>query len=152
VYDEPEISTLGSESYDVISMWHVLEHVSDINQRIGDIYRLLKPGGYFIAALPNPQSWDAKHYRKYWAAWDVPRHLFHFSEKNIVQLSEKQLFKFEKSYPLNWDAYYISLVSEQYKGNKFPYWAALKNGIQSNQKGKTGLGYSSMIYFFRKKA
>ena len=150
IFDENAISKLDEGSFDVITMWHVLEHVNDINTRIRDVYRLLKKGGYFIAALPNPNAWDAGYYKKYWAAWDLPRHLFHFSEKNIVQLSEKHQFKYIKMYPMKWDAYYISLVSEQYKGNPFPYFKAIQNGRRSNKKAVLGQGYSSMIYLFQK--
>lgn len=150
VLDEPEITKLDTATFNLVTMWHVLEHVSDINQRVAEVFRLLKPGGYFIAALPNPKSWDAEHYQEYWAAWDVPRHLFHFSEHNIIQLSEKHGFKFNKSVPMTLDSYYISLVSEQYRGRHFPYFVALKNGSRSNKLAKTGAGYSSMIYIFQK--
>lgn len=150
VFKEDHIEKIQEESFDVVSMWHVLEHVSDINERLKQIHRILKPGSYFFAALPNYLSWDAKHYKEYWAAWDVPRHLFHFSEKNIIQLSEKQGFKFIRSVPMVWDSTYISLVSERNMGNKIPYIKALLNGMKSNRLGKGSSGYSSMIYIFQK--
>lgn len=150
VNDEPHISTFKNENFDVVTMWHVLEHVPDINERMKQIYRVLKKGGYAFIALPNYLSWDAQYYKKYWAAWDVPRHLYHFSERNIIQLSEKQGFKYVKSHPMKWDSYYISLVSEQYKGNKIPYIQSVVNGMKSNTKAKMQQGYSSMIYIFQK--
>ncbi|MBN2614277.1 MAG: methyltransferase domain-containing protein [Bacteroidales bacterium] len=151
VYGEDQIPTIENESYDVITMWHVLEHVSNLNERISDIHRILKNKGNFVAAVPNFLSWDAQHYGSYWAAWDLPRHLFHFSQKNIIQLTEKHGFKYIKSIPMVWDSYYISLMSEQYKGNRLPYFNAIKNGMKSNSKGrKNGNGYSSMIYIFEK--
>jgi 2-polyprenyl-3-methyl-5-hydroxy-6-metoxy-1,4-benzoquinol methylase len=150
VFDEKEISKFSKNTFDVITMWHVLEHVNDINGRVQDIFSLLKKGGYFIAALPNPAAWDAQHYKQYWAAWDLPRHLFHFSQKNIIQLSEIHGFKHVNTYPMKWDAYYISLMSEQYKGHSFPYFNAIKNGMKSNNHAVSGRGYSSMIYLFQK--
>lgn len=151
VYEEQYIAEIKDQSQDVVTLWHVLEHVPDLNQRIQEIYRMLQKGGFFLAAVPNYLSWDAWHYGPYWAAWDLPRHLFHFSEQNMVQLAEKHGFKFIKSIPMVWDSYYISLISEQYKGTKIPYFKAIMNGIRSNTQGrKKGIGYSSMIYIFEK--
>ena len=151
VYNEDKIPEFKDRSFDVVTMWHVLEHVPDLNQRLQEIYRMLNKGGYYFAAVPNFLSWDAQHYGSFWAAWDLPRHLFHFSEQNIVQLAEKHGFKYVKSEPMIWDSYYISLVSEQYKGNRMPYFKALKNGLKSNsQARKKNIGYSSMIYLFEK--
>lgn len=151
VHDENQIFKIEDLTFDIITMWHVLEHVPDPNQRIREIFRMLKSGGQFLAAVPNYLSWDAVHYGPYWAAWDVPRHLFHYSESNMIQLAEKHGFKYIKSVPMVLDSYYISLVSERYKGTKFPYFKAINNGLKSNREGrKKGFGYSSMIYLFEK--
>lgn len=150
VHDEKHIPNIINESFDVVTMWHVLEHVSDINHQVSEVYRILKHDGIFIVALPNPLSWDALHYKECWAAFDVPRHLYHFMPDNIIQLSEKQKFKHVLMVPMMWDSFYVSLLSEKYLGVKFPYIKALINGYRSNRNAKKGHGYSSMIYIFKK--
>ncbi|MBE0649448.1 MAG: class I SAM-dependent methyltransferase [Bacteroidales bacterium] len=150
IQDEPGLKSLAEQTFDVVTMWHVLEHVANLNDRIEVIFKLLKKSGYLIIALPNMNSWDAKHYGKYWAAYDVPRHLHHFSKSTITALVEKHQFRFRESIPMKMDAYFISMLSEKYLKKNNPYLSALKNGVRSNAKAKKSGEYSSLIYVFQK--
>lgn len=150
VEDEPGLKKFEESSFDVISMWHVLEHVSDLQDRIRVIHKLLKPSGYLVIALPNLNSWDALHYKEYWAAYDVPRHLHHFSQRAIDKLVTGKGFKFLEAVPMKMDAYFISMLSEQYLGKHNRFLYAAINGFHSNQKAKKSGEYSSLIYVFQK--
>jgi SAM-dependent methyltransferase len=110
-----EISVLENNSFDVITMWHVLEHVPNLELQIQELKRLLKPTGTLIVAVPNFKSYDAKHYKEFWAAFDVPIHFWHFSKKAIQLLFEKVDMKLEKVLPMKFDSFYVSLLSEKYK-------------------------------------
>jgi 2-polyprenyl-3-methyl-5-hydroxy-6-metoxy-1,4-benzoquinol methylase len=111
-----DLPRLTSNSYDCITLWHVLEHFHDPVKYLSDIKRLLKPGAVCIVALPNSNSYDAKYYKSYWAAWDVPRHLWHFNPATFRHLAEKEGFRFEKIRSLPLDVFYISQLSEKYRG------------------------------------
>jgi 2-polyprenyl-3-methyl-5-hydroxy-6-metoxy-1,4-benzoquinol methylase len=151
VSDEPDIRNFESGSMDMVTMWHVLEHVPDINQRMADIFRLLKIDGVAFIALPNHASYDAAYYYRYWAAWDVPRHLFHFSRKSLPALAAKHEFRVVDILPMPFDAYYVSLLSEKYMTGKSSYFNAILRGFISNQKARSGSGeYSSLIYVLKK--
>ena len=116
---KPEmISSLEQESFDCITLWHVLEHFQDPFSYIREIRRLLKPGGICIAAMPNCQSYDAIHYGPYWAAYDVPRHLWHFNRDTFERFSLKAGLKIIELRTLPLDVFYISMLSEKYKGTK----------------------------------
>jgi len=150
--DSDETLSSGNESIDVITMWHVLEHMEDPAKQFQTNYQLLKADGLLVVALPNYESWDAYHYGKFWAAYDVPRHLFHFSQESLTQLSERSGFRVEEIRPLKLDAYYISLLSEKYAHGKMNYFSAILNGWQSNKAAKKGkFGYSSWVYILKKK-
>lgn len=136
------------QSFDVISMWHVLEHVYNLQEDLTKIVSLVKQDGVLIIAVPNYTSFDARYYREYWAAYDVPRHLYHFSPKSIIPLVESKGMKFEKMLPMKFDSYYVSMLSEKYKGGSL--LKAMRIGFLSNVKAKEGLS-SSQIYIFRKK-
>ena len=150
IEDEPALKNFQQNSLDVISMWHVLEHVSNLKERINVVYNLLKPSGYLIIALPNLKSWDAKYYKNYWAAFDVPRHLSHFSQSTIKKLVTVQGFKFAKMIPMKMDAYFISMLSEKYLGKHNRFLYAAINGFRSNKSAKKSGEYSSLIYVFQK--
>lgn len=109
---------LKPESVDAITLWHVLEHIDTIPQHFSQFRRLLKPQGVLLVAVPNHTSFDARRYRTKWAAYDVPRHLWHFSPQTMSALAKKEGFRIIKSYPLFLDAFYISLLSEQLQGAK----------------------------------
>ena len=130
-------------------MWHVLEHLPNLEAQIGNIKDLLKPKGRLIVAVPNYKSYDAKHYRAHWAAYDVPRHLWHFSQSGINKLFSKFGFKVEKTLPMAFDAYYVSLLSEKYKSGFMNPFKAFWIGAVSNLKAKRSGEYSSLIYIIK---
>lgn len=144
-------SELENHSVDVISMWHVLEHIPDLDKQIKELKRLLKPTGTLIIAVPNFKSFDAKHYGKFWAAYDVPIHFWHFSKTAIKLLFEKEEMKLEKVLPMKFDSFYVSLLSEKYKSGKMNFVKAFLIGVQSNWKAKKNFEYSSHIYILKNK-
>lgn len=146
-----EISSLENNSLDVITMWHVLEHVPDLEHQIQELKRLLKPTGTLIVAVPNYKSFDANHYKTFWAAYDVPIHFWHFSKKSIQLLFEKVDMKLEKILPMKFDSFYVSLLSEKYKTGKMNYIKAFFVGLKSNWKAKATKEYSSHIYVLKNK-
>jgi len=144
-------SELENHSFDVISMWHVLEHVPDLDKQIKELKRLLKPTGTLIIAVPNFKSFDAKHYGKFWAAFDVPIHFWHFSKTAIQLLFEKEEMKLEKVLPMKFDSFYVSLLSEKYKSGKMNFIKAFFIGLQSNWRARMNFEYSSHIYILKNK-
>ena len=134
--------------YDIITMWHVLEHVSSLEETLSQLRSTLNPNGYMVIAVPNINSHDAEVYKEFWAAYDVPRHLWHFTEETIISLLESYEMTFVKSIPMFFDAYYISLVSARYK--KASKTKALITAFISNCKARmNNQGASSQIYVFR---
>ncbi|MCP2026383.1 2-polyprenyl-3-methyl-5-hydroxy-6-metoxy-1,4-benzoquinol methylase [Flavobacterium sp. HSC-32F16] len=144
-----EISELENNSFDVITMWHVLEHVPNLEFQIQELKRLLKPTGTLIIAVPNFKSFDAKHYGEFWAAFDVPIHFWHFSKKAIKSLFEKVDMKLEKVLPMKFDSFYVSLLSEKYKTGKMNFIRAFFIGLRSNLKASSTKEYSSHIYVLK---
>ena len=143
-------SDLDDASIDVITMWHVLEHVPDVEKQIVELNRLLKPGGTILIAVPNFNSFDAEYYGTFWAAYDVPRHLWHFSKTAIKSLFQKQGLQLVQVLPMKFDAFYVSMLSEKYKSGKMNYFKALYIGLKSNWSAKRSLEYSSHIYVLKK--
>ncbi len=136
---------------DAVTMWHVLEHVADLESLFELFSIKLKPGGVLIIAVPNCESYDAIYYREYWAAYDVPRHLYHFTPKTIESLIVSKGYRLEKVMPMIFDSFYVSMLSEKYKTGKVNYIKAFIIGLRSNAKAiKTGKEFSSQIYVFRK--
>lgn len=148
--DPSETVTLSDASFDVITMWHVLEHVDDLHGQVGSLQRLLKPGGRLVIALPNYESYDATFYQAAWAAWDVPRHLNHFNRDFMVSKLSDFGFKHIDTQFLKWDAYYISFLSERYLGHSLPLVRGAYRGLVSNVKAHTSGQYSSLVYRFQK--
>jgi len=144
-----EISELENNSFDVITMWHVLEHVPNLEFQIHELKRLLKPTGTLIVAVPNFKSYDAKYYGEFWAAFDVPIHFWHFSKKAIKSLFEKVDMKLEKVLPMKFDSFYVSLLSEKYKTGKMNFVKAFYVGMRSNLKASSTKEYSSHIYVLK---
>lgn len=140
---------LESHSFDTITMWHVLEHVPDLDAQIKELKRLLKQNGTLIIAVPNYKSFDAKHYGAFWAAYDVPIHFWHFSKKSIQLLFTKEGMKLQKVLPMKFDSFYVSLLSEKYKSGKMNFVKAFFIGLQSNWKAKRNFEYSSHIYVLK---
>ncbi|MGZ4115982.1 MAG: methyltransferase domain-containing protein [Bacteroidia bacterium] len=149
---ETEIKNLEAEKFDVISMWHVLEHVPKLNERIEDLKRLIKPNGLIIIAVPNCNSLDAKIYKENWAAYDVPRHLYHFTPKDIEQIFRNHGLELFKILPMIFDSYYVSMLSEKIKTGRTNIIRSTWNGFRSNLSAMgSGKTYSSQIYLIRKK-
>jgi 2-polyprenyl-3-methyl-5-hydroxy-6-metoxy-1,4-benzoquinol methylase len=139
-----------TDSFGIITLWHVLEHVHQLNETIGFLKSRLDKDGTMFIAVPNHNSADASHYKQYWAAYDVPRHLWHFDQKTMKKLVEKHSLQIEQTIPMKLDPYYISLISEQYKTNqKFTLSSiikAIKNAWTSNSQARKTGEYSSLIY------
>jgi 2-polyprenyl-3-methyl-5-hydroxy-6-metoxy-1,4-benzoquinol methylase len=110
-----ELFNLPHATFDAITMWHVLEHVHELQAYIKQLKLLLKPDGVLLIAVPNHTSYDAQYYKEYWAAYDVPRHLYHFAPKAIQQLFEQHAFEVVAYQPMWYDSFYVSMLSETYK-------------------------------------
>jgi 2-polyprenyl-3-methyl-5-hydroxy-6-metoxy-1,4-benzoquinol methylase len=143
------LAELENNSFDVITMWHVLEHVPDLELQIKELKRLIKPNGTILIAVPNFKSYDANYYGTYWAAFDVPRHLWHFSKTAIEKLFAIENLKLTKVLPMKFDSFYVSLLSEKYKNGKMNFIKAFWVGWKSNRFGNRNLEYSSHIYVIK---
>jgi 2-polyprenyl-3-methyl-5-hydroxy-6-metoxy-1,4-benzoquinol methylase len=132
-------------------MWHVLEHVPDVEHQVAELKRLLKPSGTIIIAVPNFKSYDAIHYKEFWAAYDVPRHLWHFSKTAIEKLFDKQNMNLEDIKPMWFDSFYVSLLSEKYISGKMNFISGFFIGLISNVSGFFKKEFSSHIYVLKNK-
>lgn len=141
---------LLDQSFDVITMWHVLEHVDDLKSQTKELNRLLRPRGRLVIALPNYQSFDCQYYNDKWAAWDVPRHLNHFSQSCLQDILNMVDFKYLDTQRLIWDAFYISFLSEKYLGHNLPLIRGAWVGLKSNCKALHSGMYSSLVYRYEK--
>lgn len=144
-----ELKDVPSHSKDVITMWHVLEHVPDVQKQITELKRILKPDGIIIIAVPNYKSHDAQYYGVHWAAYDVPRHLWHFSKTAIKKLFAQQDIELIKIVPMKFDSFYVSLLSEKYKTGKMNFAGGFYRGLVSNIKAAKNMEYSSHIYVLK---
>lgn len=136
--------------FDAISLWHVLEHVPDLNETIQLLLAHLKEGGSLFVAVPNHRSEDAQHYQRYWAAYDVPRHLYHFDRESMQSLMSKHGLRLTETLPMRFDSYYVSMLSEKYKNGGISYFKAFISGFRSNWKARSSGEYSSLIYVFKR--
>lgn len=146
---ENSIEHIENQQFDVITMWHVLEHVPNVEHQIKELKRLLKPNGTIIIAVPNFKSFDAGYYGEFWAAYDVPRHLWHFSKTSIEKLFGKENINLVKILPMIFDSFYVSLLSEKYKNGKMNFFKAFYIGLRSNWKANQSKEYSSHIYVLK---
>ena len=149
---EHSLKDYPSMSLDVVTLWHVMEHLEHLNEMWETLHRILKDKGVLIVAVPNPESYDARKYKEWWAAYDVPRHLWHFSPLVMQQFGEKHGFVLEKEHPMPFDAFYVSMLTEKYKGNGLSFVKGLWTGALAwfsalGNKERS----SSLIYVFRKK-
>jgi 2-polyprenyl-3-methyl-5-hydroxy-6-metoxy-1,4-benzoquinol methylase len=150
VREEHELGNLPPQSFDVITLWHVLEHVPYLQERVKKLQQLLKKDGLLVIAVPNRMSHDAEYYGAFWAAYDVPRHLWHFRPQDMRRLMDECGFKVEKVLPMKFDSYYVSLLSEKYRAGRPRLLAAFIRGWISNRKAGTE-AWSSQIYIIRQK-
>ena len=137
-------------SFDVITLWHVLEHLPNLEQQIKMLSRLLKRDGILIIAVPNFKSYDAKHYKTFWAAYDVPRHLWHFSKDSVKKLFSDIGMTLYQIKPMLFDSFYVSLLSEKYKSGKIKPLKGFYRGLVSNLKAIRSGEWSSLIYLLKK--
>lgn len=147
-----ELFHLEPAKYEVITLWHVLEHVHDLNAYMKIFHSLLKPNGRLIIAVPNYTSYDAGYYKKYWAAYDVPRHLYHFSPLSMHYLAKKHKMSIMQKLPMWFDSFYVSLLSEKYKqSGMIGMIRAFFIGCISNLTALSNVDRgSSMIYEIKK--
>ncbi|MBT8184994.1 MAG: class I SAM-dependent methyltransferase [Eudoraea sp.] len=145
-----DLDSCRDQKFEVITLWHVLEHLPDLENQVSQIAALLEKNGTLIIAVPNFKSYDARKYKKYWAGFDVPRHLWHFSQLAISNLFSKQKLKVIKVRPMIFDAYYVSMLSEKYKNGKVNYVRAFYQGLRSNLAARKTGEYSSLIYVLKR--
>jgi len=151
IIDPGQISSLKENSFDCITLWHVLEHFHDPFKYASDAIRLLKPGGVCVIALPNSNSYDAKYYQEHWAGYDVPRHLWHFTTNTFRIFSTKTGFAVENIKNLPLDVFYISILSEKYRNSKLPFLMGVLKALPFAILSLFNLKRSSsVIYILRK--
>jgi len=146
---EQDLKDVKGKLFDVITMWHVLEHVPNLEETIRDVESLLKPNGILIIAVPNFYSFDAAYYKNFWAAFDVPRHLWHFSKASMNKLFSDKLSLLKIS-PMIFDSFYVSILSEKNKSGKLNLLKAFFVGLRSNIYALSTKEYSSLIYCYQK--
>jgi 2-polyprenyl-3-methyl-5-hydroxy-6-metoxy-1,4-benzoquinol methylase len=141
---------INEKKFNVITMWHVLEHVHQLHKTIEQINKILVDDGTLIIAVPNCNSFDAGKYGSQWAAYDVPRHIYHFTKNDIEKLFLRFGFGLKQVLPMKFDSYYVSLLSEKYKTGKSNLLAGFFSGLKSNLNAGGDRGYSSQIYILQK--
>jgi len=149
IYLKENLLDITNQKFDVITLWHVLEHVENLKNTIKVLNSLLQPEGRIVVAVPNYKSYDAEFYKEHWAAYDVPRHLWHFSQKAIHKLFLEVEMIVEETLPMKFDSYYVSLLSEKYKTGKSNPAKAFYRGFLSNISAKSTSEYSSLIYVIK---
>jgi SAM-dependent methyltransferase len=151
VLGEDKLDTIEEHSFDVITQWHVLEHVHLLNERMQQLKRMLKPNGTLFIAVPNSNSWDAKHYREFWDGYDVPRHLYHFNQKSFGLLMQKHGFEVIQTKPMIFDAPYISMRSEVHKESGLSFVRGAISGAVSTINALGNKNYSSLLFVVKPK-
>lgn len=151
VFETDELLKFEAHRFDVITLWHVLEHLPNLENQITIFKKLLKPNGTLIIAVPNYKSFDAKHYAEFWAAFDVPRHLWHFNKASVSKLVSKFQMEVIKIKPMWFDAFYVSMLSEKYKTGKMNAIKGFWIGLLSNIKAIGTREASSLIYIIKNK-
>lgn len=146
------LSAIKDRELDVVTMWHVMEHIQEPDRMWDELHRILGDKGIAIIAVPNSASYDALKYKEHWAAYDVPRHLWHFTPGTIAQWGEKRGFVLDGQYTMPFDGFYISMLSEQYKGSRLHtirgFWNGFKGWLLQCRRRSAS---SSIIYVFRKR-
>lgn len=151
VKNESELANLEKHSFDIITQWHVLEHVHYLNERMQQLHHLLKQDGTMFIAVPNSKSKDAEKYKEFWDGYDVPRHLYHFNQKSFSLLMEKHGFVIVEIKPMWFDAPYISMRSEVHMKNKYPFINGAISGIKSTASAISTGEHSTLLFVVKKK-
>ncbi|PRY14999.1 methyltransferase family protein [Pontibacter ummariensis] len=147
-----DLQDIEGEKYEVITLWHVLEHIHSLNETMSQLLDCLQEDGTLIIAVPNADSHDAQQYKENWAAYDVPRHLYHFTQATMKRFLKKHKMKLEEVLPMKFDAYYVSMLSEKHKQGKANMISSVLNGYKSNSYAeKNGNDYSSLIFVAKRK-
>ncbi|QDP85314.1 class I SAM-dependent methyltransferase [Chryseobacterium sp. SNU WT5] len=146
-----DLKSMKDDGLDVITLWHVFEHIENQNEVLKEFHKKLQSKGILIIAVPNLKSYDAQKYKEYWAAYDVPRHAYHFSKKGMENVLKKNNFEIEKIKPLLLDSFYISMLSEKYRKSSLFWLKGFIFGLISNIKASKSGEFSSLIYIIRKK-
>lgn len=149
VFNVDQLVKLQPQSFDVITLWHVLEHLPNLEEDMATFKKLLKPTGTLIIAVPNYKSYDAQYYKEFWAAYDVPRHLWHFNKASMSKLVNKVSLELVKIKPMYFDAFYVSLLSEKYKHGKMKFFNAIRVATLSNLFSVKTKQVSSLIYVIK---
>ena len=144
IYDD--LSKVGAKSFDIITLWHVLEHVAELNKTIEQLKALLAVDGTLVIAVPNYEAYETTIYKEFWAAYDVPRHLYHFNRKSMKALLAQHGLKIVKTYPMLLDSFYISLLSNKNQFGDSKYIKSFITGLLSNVYAINTGKYSSLIY------
>jgi len=151
LHETEKLFQLKENSFDVITLWHVLEHIHRLKENMQAFHRLLKKDGKLIIAIPNNKSYDARNYREYWAAYDVPRHIWHFTPLQMRRFGEKHGFILDRTRTMPFDSFYVSILSERYKKSKFPLITGFLHGkISWLLSLVDSKNCSSVIYVFKK--
>lgn len=146
------LSDIEGEKFEVITLWHVLEHIHTLNETMAQLLECLQDDGTLIIAVPNADSHDAQEYKENWAAYDVPRHLYHFTQSTMKRFLKKHKMVLEEVLPMKFDAYYVSMLSEKHKEGKTKMINSVVNGYRSNSYAeKNGNDYSSLIFIAKRK-
>ena len=143
---QPDLKNISNKQYDVITLWHSLEHIPNLFECVNQLKNCLVKEGKMFVAVPNFKSFDANYYKEFWAAYDVPRHLWHFSQKSIHLIFESVEMKVTEIHPLKFDSFYVSLLSEKYKTGRMNFFKAFAVGLYSNIKAFRSKEFSSIIY------
>ncbi|WP_422082750.1 class I SAM-dependent methyltransferase [Ulvibacterium sp.] len=147
---QPEINKLQTDKFNAITLWHVLEHLPELEEQIAQLISKMDNNGILVIAVPNFRSYDAKYYGQFWAAYDVPRHLWHFSRNAMKKLFSRHKMKIIKIRPMFFDAFYVAMLSEKYKTGKTNFTKAFFIGLWSNIKAMGSGEYSSLVYILQK--
>ena len=150
VHAPEKLNDIAGGQFAVITLWHVLEHVHQLKATVKEFRRIIRSDGAVVIAVPNRTALDAKKYGSFWAAFDVPRHLYHFSKKPVLQLMETAGFSCETIKPVFFDPFYISLLSNRYMSGSTSPLSAFISGIKTTIAGKRDIEKnSSLLYVFR---
>jgi len=136
----------SEQKFDVVTMWHVLEHLPNLGASFREIKDRLSKKGHLFIAVPNPNSWDSNYYGTHWAGYDVPRHLYHFSKKAMDTFLKPYGLRILETKPMTFDAYYVSMLSERHLNNPYSFMRGLYIGYRSNKSAHTSRQYSSLLY------
>lgn len=145
-----DFSELENKKFDVITLWHVLEHLPDLDKQIEKFRNVLAENGTLIVAVPNYKSFDAKWYKENWAAYDVPRHLWHFSRTSISKIFSSHKMNVIKTKPMWFDSFYVSILSEEHQPRSKNVFRAFAIGLWSNVRAVFNKECSSVIYILKK--